>query len=91
MKIIKLTIACILMILPLSLSAQDVDYTSPRTYVVGGIRVSGIKYLSEEQILSVTGINKGDKITIPSIELSDILKRVWAQRYFCRLLPLYHN
>ncbi|MBR6465981.1 MAG: BamA/TamA family outer membrane protein, partial [Bacteroidales bacterium] len=82
MKILKLTIACILLILPLSLSAQDVDYTSPRTYVVGGIRVSGIKYLSEEQILSVTGINKGDKITIPSIELSDILKRVWAQRYF---------
>ena len=82
MKILKLTIACVLLILPLSLSAQEVDYTTPKTYIVGGIKVSGIKYLSEEQILSVTGINKGDKITIPSIELSDILKRVWAQRYF---------
>ncbi|MBP5692937.1 MAG: outer membrane protein assembly factor BamA [Bacteroidales bacterium] len=82
MKILKLTIVLAALILPLSLSAQDVDYTSPKTYIIGGIKVSGIKYLSEEQILSVTGLNKGDKITIPSIELSDILKRVWAQRYF---------
>ena len=71
-----------LLILPLSISAQDVDYSSPKTYVIGGVRVSGIKYLSEEQILSVTGLTKGEKITIPSLELSDILKRVWAQRYF---------
>ncbi len=70
------------MFLPISVFAQDVDYSAPKTYVIGGIKVKGIKYLSEEQILSVTGLTKGDKITIPSVELSDILKRVWAQRYF---------
>ena len=82
MRITKLLAVAALLILPLSISAQDVDYSSPKTYVIGGVRVSGIKYLSEEQILSVTGLTKGEKITIPSLELSDILKRVWAQRYF---------
>ena len=82
MRITKLLAVAALLILPLSISAQDVDYSSPKTYVIGGVRVSGIKYLSEEQILSVTGLTKGEKITIPSLELSDILKRAWAQRYF---------
>lgn len=82
MRITKLLAVAALLILPLSISAQDVDYSSPKTYVIGGVRVSGIKYLSEEQILSVAGLTKGEKITIPSLELSDILKRVWAQRYF---------
>ena len=82
MRITKLLAVAALLIQPLSISAQDVDYSSPKTYVIGGVRVSGIKYLSEEQILSVTGLTKGEKITIPSLELSDILKRVWAQRYF---------
>ena len=82
MKIFKRLALLALIALPLSASAQDVDYSSPKTYVIGGVKVTGVKYLSEEQILSVTGLNKGDKIVIPSIELSDILKRVWAQRYF---------
>ena len=82
MRIFKLLAACALIVLPLAVNAQKVDYTSPKTYVIGGVKVSGIKYLSEEQILSVTGLVKGEKITIPSMELSDILKRVWAQRYF---------
>ena len=34
----------------------EVDYNSPKTYVVGGVRVSGTKYLGESQLLSVLGI-----------------------------------
>ena len=59
MRIFKLLAACALIVLPLAVNAQKVDYTSPKTYVIGGVKVSGIKYLSEEQILSVTGLVKG--------------------------------
>ncbi|MBR4805045.1 MAG: outer membrane protein assembly factor BamA, partial [Bacteroidales bacterium] len=82
MKFLRSVILLILALAPLSLRAQDVNYITPKTYVLGGIKVTGVKYLSEEQLISVTGLNVGDKVTIPSIELSDILKRVWAQRYF---------
>ena len=58
------------------------DYNQPKEYIVGGIKVTGVNYLSEEQIISVTGIAAGDKIMIPSQELSNALKRVTAQRYF---------
>ena len=71
-----------------SLQAQErnndviVDYNNPKTYIVGGIDVTGIKYLGKDQLLSLTGIQAGDKITVPSEELSSIVKRIWMQRYF---------
>lgn len=88
MKLFRLIIA-LAFLLPVCLNAQEnkknnfvTDYDNPKTYVIGGFKVTGINYLREEQILSLTGLKKGDKITIPSEELSAILKRIWLQRYF---------
>lgn len=88
MKLFRLIIALAFLV-PVCLNAQEnkknnfvTDYDNPRTYVIGGFKVTGINYLREEQILSLTGLKKGDKITIPSEELSAILKRIWLQRYF---------
>ena len=39
----------------------EVDYNNPQSYVVGGIRISGTKYLGESQLLSVLGIRPGDR------------------------------
>ena len=57
----------------------EVDYNSPQTYVVGGIRISGTKYLGESQLLSVLGIRPGDKVTVPGDEISAAVKRIWLQ------------
>jgi outer membrane protein assembly complex, YaeT protein len=88
MKILKALIIIILLS-PLCLSAQEkekesvvVDYNNPKTYVIGDIKVSGIKYIGEDRIISLTGLKKGDVITIPSEEISSILNRIWLQRYF---------
>lgn len=78
----KILLAISLLFLPLLAGAQDVDYTAPKKYIIGGINVSGVKYLSQEQIISVTGLRVGDEIVIPSVDLSDVLKRILAQRYF---------
>ncbi len=60
----------------------EVDYNKPQKYEVGGLVVSGIKYNNTNQIISLTGIQIGDKIEIPSEELSSIVKRIWLQRWF---------
>ena len=59
--------------------AVEVDYNSPQTYVVGGIRISGIKYLGESQLISVLGIRPGDVITVPGDDVSSAVKRIWLQ------------
>ncbi len=76
---------------PLGASAQQqnqqktnivVDYNSPKEYVIGGLEVSGIQYLGKDQILSLTGLSVGDKITIPGEDISAIIKRIYMQKYF---------
>ncbi len=60
----------------------EVDYNNPKKYVVGGVRVEGNNYFAQEQILQITGLQKGMEVTVPGEELSSIVNRLWLQRYF---------
>lgn len=85
MKFYSLLIVLLLALLsPLSLysqAGQTVDYNNPRKYIIGGVQVSGIKYLSKEQIISLTGLREGDEVTVPGEVFSDMVKRLMMQRY----------
>jgi outer membrane protein insertion porin family len=90
MKSLSLFILLVLLS-PLGVFAQEqnqqktnviIDYNTPKEYVIGGIEVSGIQYLGKEQILSLTGLTVGDKITLPGEDISSIIKRIYMQRYF---------
>ncbi|MBO6247939.1 MAG: outer membrane protein assembly factor BamA, partial [Bacteroidales bacterium] len=60
----------------------EIDYDQPRTYIVGGVSVSGNTHFGEQQIISLTGLQPGMKVTVPSDDLSSVVTRLWAQRYF---------
>ena len=88
MKINRIVSFAVLFLMTVSAWAQQVgsdivvDYNKPQKYVVGGIRVEGNNYFSPEQILQITGIQKGMEVTVPSEELTSIVNRLWLQRYF---------
>ena len=60
----------------------EVDYNRPRKYIVGGVEVKGNNYFSDEQIIQITGMQKGMELTVPGDDVSNIVKRLWLQRYF---------
>ena len=62
--------------------AQEVSYSSPKKYFVGGVKVEGLNYFSESQILQLTGLQKGMEVTVPGEDMSNIVKRLWLQKYF---------
>ena len=68
------------------LSAQEtgveVDYNNPQKYIVGGVDVEGNHYFSASQIISLTGLQEGMEVTIPGEDMSNIVRRLWLQRYF---------
>ena len=72
--------------LSLGLYAQEggveVDYNRPQKYIVGGISVEGNHSYSATQVISLTGLREGTEITVPSEELSGIVKRLSLQRFF---------
>ena len=59
-----------------------VDYNNPKKYIVGGVTLEGNEHVSKEQIIQLTGLQEGMEVTVPSEEMTNIVKRLWAQRYF---------
>ncbi|WP_276134671.1 BamA/OMP85 family outer membrane protein [Polluticoccus soli] len=54
-----------------------------REYEIGGITVSGIKYLDEDLLLTVTGLSVGDKVRIPNDDkISRAIRNLWRQELF---------
>ena len=86
MKIGRLFATLALVLAPLSLAAQEggveVDYSHPVKYKVGGIKVEGNTFYSDQQIISLTGIQPGMEVTVPGEALSNVVERLWLQRYF---------
>ena len=76
-----LTVSCPLWA-QLAGSSVEVDYNNPKKYIVGGVRLEGNQYLSPDQILQVAALQKGMEVTVPSEEMSNIVSRLWLQRYF---------
>ena len=87
MKVLKY-IHMMLLLLPFAAFAQNagngvvVDYNNPKKYIVGSVSVEGNNYFSPEQIIQITGLQKGMEVTVPSEELSAIINRLWLQKYF---------
>ncbi len=83
-------IACLLLLglTGLALRAQtgresiEIDYGNPKTYVIGGVGVEGNQYFGENQVLQLTGLRNGMQITVPGEEVTGIVKRLVAQRFF---------
>ncbi len=84
MKTIRLIALAVLTVLPLEALAQapEVDFNNPKTYFVGGVRVEGTRYLNADQIVQISALEKGMQVTVPSDDISNIVKRLWLQRYF---------
>ena len=85
MTVRKLVLIVILALLGITLRAQssvEIDYSHPRKLTVGGVGVEGNQYFSENQILQLTGLKKGMEITVPGDDVTGIVRRLVAQKYF---------
>lgn len=92
------SISCILLVLGLSIclpfvaaaqNQQDVKnepniiYTADHPkYVLGGLRVDGIKNFDENLLLSVSGLTIGQTYEVPGAEVSEAIRRYWKQKLF---------
>ena len=81
-------IICLLLVLACAVpvfaqsSKIEVDYNNPKKYIVGGVEVEGNNHFAPQQILQITGLQKGMEVKVPSEELSSIVNRLWMQRFF---------
>lgn len=74
------------LLFPQALSAQndipEFNYGTPQKYTVGNVVVEGNTYFSDNQIIQLSGLYKGAKVTVPGDDITNVLNRLWAQKYF---------
>ncbi len=58
------------------------DYANPKEYYIGGISISGIRYLNHNALVQLSGLKEGQKIKIPSEDVTKSLKKLWKQGLF---------
>lgn len=55
----------------------------PKEYNIGGIKVTGTKRYDEQLLISISGLNVGDKVMIPGGDnFSKAITNLWNQRLF---------
>ena len=62
--------------------AVEVDYESPKNYVVGDVKVVGNHAYGSEQLIALAGLYKGYRYIFPSEDVSRAVARLWSQKYF---------
>ena len=73
-----------LIILQYKLVAQNdfIDYSSdPKELIISEITISGIDYLDKGTLISISGLNIGDKVMIPGDEISNAIRKLWLQKH----------
>ncbi|MGI4740608.1 MAG: outer membrane protein assembly factor BamA [Janthinobacterium lividum] len=68
-----------------SVQAQGVSPTppagaeEPRKYELGGITVSGARYLDPNTLIGLSGLRIGDAVTVPGDDIGKAIRKIWAQ------------
>ena len=58
---------------------QLIDYGNPKDYEIAGITVTGVKYLDENVLRTLSGLSVGDKIRVPGDKITKAIENLWKQ------------
>jgi len=65
-----------------SISVDSLNYMAPKDYIIGGITITGSKNLDKDVLLTISKLNKGDKINLPGEANAKVIKDMYAQNIF---------
>jgi outer membrane protein insertion porin family len=66
----------------ISLGDFGIDYSRPKEFEIGGITVSGVKYLDANVLIMLSGLTVGDRVEVPGDKITDAVKKLWDQGLF---------
>jgi outer membrane protein insertion porin family len=65
-----------------SIPADSLSYLSPKDFIIGGVTVTGTKYLDKDVLIQISKLNKGDRINLPGEQNAAVIKRMYDQNLF---------
>ncbi len=61
---------------------ESINYAQPKEYEIGGITVSGVKYLDQDVLINISGLKQGDRIKVPGDQITKAIENLWKQGLF---------
>jgi outer membrane protein insertion porin family len=85
-RIKRTFIAISLTLMSLSLNAQEkqeiIDFMSSNDYIIGGVTVTGVRFLDTNALIGISGLRIGQEIIIPGDAVTTAVKKLWQQGLF---------
>ncbi|MEM9985142.1 MAG: outer membrane protein assembly factor BamA [Bacteroidota bacterium] len=78
----KILFLCFTALLITPWAKAQFDVENPETYTLAGLEVEGAKFSDPQNIIAVSGLVVGEPITVPGIQVSDAIKRLWGEDIF---------
>jgi len=65
-----------------ALPADSLSYLDPKDYIIGGVTITGTKNLDKDVLLTISKLNKGDRINLPGEANANVIKNMYSQGLF---------
>lgn len=59
-----------------------VSYSIPAEYTIGGITVSGVKFLDPDLLVPLSGLRVGQTVSLPGDDIGKAIRKMWDQGLF---------
>ena len=70
---------------PLTIGGLNFNYAAPVEYEIGPIRIVGADNYDHQGIKLIAGLKQGQKITLPSDQLSKAIRKLWEEGLFSNI------
>ena len=85
-KFKQVIVALFLALVSFSLDAQEkqeiFDFINSNDYIIGGVTVSGVRFLDANTLIGISGLRVGQEITIPGEATTRTVQKLWEQGLF---------
>jgi outer membrane protein insertion porin family len=62
--------------------SQELSYEDGKSYILGGLEVTGLQSYNEQTVKTYTGLRVGQPIIVPGEQISEVINKLWGLELF---------
>jgi len=62
--------------------ADIIDYSNSYDYIIGGVSVSGVRFLDTNALVGISGLRVNQEVAVPGEAITNAVKKLWQQGLF---------
>lgn len=59
-----------------------IDYSGSYDYIIGGVSVSGVRFLDTNALIGISGLRVNQEVSVPGDAITNAVKKLWQQGLF---------